>query len=743
MDQVFFRVPFASNGDTSNIPEAVTSDGSVNWPQGWPLDYEKDMDADAHAKAVEREVMNFMFNAVTVALRQYQTAAFPEFITAADNNGSPFSYSSGTVVRYRSSNATAFKNYVSLINNNTSTPGTDPAKWQEFIFSEASEHEATEGKSGTLIISPRRLKKVTDDLEEKIEDKIEETIKNNVDPFTVPIGGAMLWFGPVAPHGWLEGNGQAFDPIANPKLLEVYPSGRVPDCRGHFLRAWDNQAGVDPDSTRAVGSIQGDAIQNITGTFPADTREANGAADSTTGAFTERRITKGSGSDGSNRGRLYTFDASRVVRTASETRAKNIACMVIIKTDQAEAETGDPAPTAIVVTPATASIEAGQKLSFGATVLPASVGGNYPVSWAVTDASLGSINAAGEYTSVAGKSGKQTVIASISTGITSTATITQDIFLTSIKIGAIPAELLVDQSYGIAISYSPVNFTESILATSSDTSVATLTESGTLAISGEGTATLSLMGASSGVTASVKVTTKAVEEKPVFLEIEKNLSEIADAGDSAQKEARDNLGLGELATKDSVDASDLGAVPLSGESLGRDFNLDDLTSPGEYFQGVSSYAKPELNYPEAVAGALKVYPTGVSEGACRQEYRPYNSNAVYSRYGFGDPLVFSEWEQVGISPLDLNQRYNVGSVIMAAIVNNGGASLQYGETISGAGLRASSVSLPFWSGGNGVIFSGATLSGTWRHLGHTNTSGADESPVGGSSYPVSLFIRIL
>ncbi|MEQ4902863.1 tail fiber protein [Enterobacter hormaechei] len=743
MDQVFFRVPFASNGDTSNIPEAVTSDGSVNWPQGWPLDYEKDMDADAHAKAVEREVMNFMFNAVTVALRQYQTAAFPEFITAADNNSSPFSYSSGTVVRYRSSSTTAFKNYVSLINNNTSTPGTDPAKWQEFIFSEASEQEATEGKSGTLIISPRRLKKVTDDLEEKIEDKIEETIKNNVDPFTVPIGGAMLWFGPVAPHGWLEGNGQAFDPIANPKLLEVYPSGRVPDCRGHFLRAWDNQAGVDPDSTRAVGSIQGDAIQNITGTFPADTREANGAADSTTGAFTERRITKGSGSDGSNRGRLYTFDASRVVRTASETRAKNIACMVIIKTDQAEAETGDPAPTAIVVTPATASIEAGQKLSFGATVLPASVGGNYPVSWAVTDASLGSINAAGEYTSVAGKSGKQTVIASISTGITSTATITQDIFLTSIKIGAIPAELLVDQSYDIAISYSPVNFTESILATSSDTSVATLTESGTLAISGEGTATLSLMGASSGVTASVKVTTKAVEEKPVFLEIEKNLSEIADAGESAQKEARDNLGLGELATKDSVDASDLGAVPLSGENLGRDFNLDDLTSPGEYFQGVSSYAKPELNYPEAVAGALKVYPTGVSEGACRQEYRPYNSNAVYSRYGFGDPLAFSEWERVGISPLDLNQRYNVGSVIMAAIVNNGGASLQYGETISGAGLRASSVILPFWSGGNGVIFTGATLSGTWRHLGHTNTSGADESPVGGNSYPVSLFIRIL
>nr|EKX8545850.1 tail fiber protein [Enterobacter bugandensis] len=455
----------------------------------------------------------------------------------------------------------------------------------------------------------------------------------------------MLWFGPVAPHGWLEGNGQAFDPIANPKLLEVYPSGRVPDCRGHFLRAWDNQAGVDPDSTRAVGSIQGDAIQNITGTFPADTREANGAADSTTGAFTERRITKGSGSDGSNRGRLYTFDASRVVRTASETRAKNIACMVIIKTDQAEAETGDPAPTAIVVTPATASIEAGQKISFGATVLPASVGGNYPVSWAVTDASLGSINAAGEYTSVAGKSGKQTVIASISTGITNTATITQDIFLTSIKIGAIPAELLVDQSYDIAINYSPANFTESIIATSSETSVATLTESGTLAISGEGTATLALTGSSSGVTTSVTVVTKAVEEEPVYLEIANNLSEIADAGENAQAEARDHLALGELAIRDSLSAEDVGASPMASESLPEDQDLDELTAPGDYFQSVSSNATPEYHYPEETAGAIRVVATGVSKGACRQFYWPYDSTKEYRRCGFGEPLVFTEWEK--------------------------------------------------------------------------------------------------
>ncbi|MEM5491488.1 phage tail protein, partial [Enterobacter cloacae] len=97
----------------------------MSWSEGWPEDYEKDMDADAHAKAVEREVMNFMFNAVTLALRQYQTAAFPEFITAADNGGSPYPYAAGTVVRYRAGSGEPFNNYVSLTDNNTGTPGAD------------------------------------------------------------------------------------------------------------------------------------------------------------------------------------------------------------------------------------------------------------------------------------------------------------------------------------------------------------------------------------------------------------------------------------------------------------------------------------------------------------------------------------------------------------------------------------------------------------------------------------------
>lgn len=647
MDQVFFRVPFASNGDTSNIPETVTSDGSVNWPQGWPLDYEKDMDADANAKAVERDVMNFMFNAVTVALRQYQTAAFPEFITAADNNGTAFSYNAGTVVRYRATSADSFKNFVSLVDNNMAAPGADASKWQEFIFAEASETETSEGKSGTLIISPRRLKKVTDDLEEKIE----ESIKNNVDPFTVPIGGGMLWFTPVPPNGWLEANGQAFNGQDNPELLAVYPTGRVPDLRGRFMRCWDHGAGVDPDSDRDLLSLQ--EGQNKKHGHKIQLLKEN-ASSIPPELLVQTNISKSQAIyevPGANKNDQAAFiardDFTKALDDGGvEARPTNVAVMVIIKTDQAESETTEPAPTAIVITPASSKLHAGEKLQLSAIVLPASVGSDYPVSWTVTDASLGSVNASGEYTSVAGKGGTQTVIASISTGLTATATIDQEIYLTSIEIGAIPSELLVDQSYDIAITYSPQNYSESVLATSSDSSIATLTPSGTLFIAGEGTATLALTGASSGVTKSITVTTKAVEEEPVYLEIANNLSEIAESGEEAQAEAREHIGLGELATRDSLSAEDVGAAPMATDSLSQDQDLDALTTPGDYFQSVSSNATVEKHYPEETAGAVRVVATGVSEGACRQFYWPYNSTKEYRRCGYGEPLVFSEWNLI-------------------------------------------------------------------------------------------------
>lgn len=632
MDQVFFRVPFASNGDTSTIPETITSDGSVNWPQGWSLDYEKDMDADANAKPVEREAMNFMFNAVTVALRQYQTDAFPEFITVADNNGAAFPYSAGTVVRYRATNADSFKNFVSLVDNNTATPGADASKWQEFIFAEASEQETTQGTSAVKIITPRRLKKVTDGLEVKIE----ESINTTVTPFILPVGAIALWAGRTPPDGWIELNGQAFDASENPELFKLFPSGNVPDWRGRFIRAWDNGAGIDPDASRDNGSEQMSAFEKHDHSAPVE-RASDGLVGprAIRGVYWPGKYTR------------ITTNAGTSEEGGDETRPRNIAAMYIIKTDQAEEQEGVEYPTAIVVSPATGTIQAGENRQFTGTILPASVSAGYVISWSVADASLGSINGSGSYSSTAGKAGEQTIIATVQTEagtVTGTATVAQQIWLTKIELVA-PGEMSEGDTFTAGIVFTPLNFTEPVQYSSSDSSVLTIIDGEIEARSG-GTATVAVTGINSGVSALITIRVIAAEVIEEYLRIENNLSEIATGGEESQAEARDHIGLGELATRDSLSAEDVGAAPMATDSLPQDQDLDDLTTPGDYFQSVSSNATAENHYPEETAGALRVVATGVSEGACRQFYWPYNSTKEYRRCGYGEPLVFGEWSLI-------------------------------------------------------------------------------------------------
>lgn len=178
MKQKFYKTPFAENGDKAEISEKTTSDGTVSYQEGWSVDYQLDMEIDKNAKAVERDVMNGILNDITSNIRQYQTVAFPEFITSEDNDGTPFLYTAGTVVSYRQNETEDFKNYVSLVDNNNSTPGEDSEKWQEFIFAEATYNEIKNGTSKTKMITPRRLKKATEELEEKIFETLK--IDNNL-----------------------------------------------------------------------------------------------------------------------------------------------------------------------------------------------------------------------------------------------------------------------------------------------------------------------------------------------------------------------------------------------------------------------------------------------------------------------------------------------------------------------------------------------------------------------------------
>ncbi|MGP3594299.1 tail fiber protein [Vagococcus sp. WN89Y] len=569
-----------------------------------------DPDDDEQISKIIRGMRNY--------INHYRNYGYPEW-------ESGISYYEGAVVYYHGDL------YLSLSDSNSANiPGTNDSIWQRYIQREATKEEAIAGDGSVQAITPRRLHDGASYLDEQL--------KTTLTPYLLPVGAIIMWPSATPPDGWLELNGQAFDKAENPKLTALFPGGVIPDYRGRFVRGWANGATVDPDAGRAVNSLQGDELRahfhfsQWLGFDNSNNRNGSGGGP---GGF------RYAGGDDRNWAGVANRD---LMVGGSETRPVNIAAMYIIKTDRAEADNSESTtPSSLVITPASVTISAGSTRKFTGTLLPAELAVGYPVSWIVSDPALGSIDSNGLYTATAGQSGTQSIIASISTGLTSTAVVTQHVYLTSIEIGAIPAKLLVGNTYSIPVLYSPTHYTEEINPASSDTAVAILASDGTLTVSGAGTATLSLTGANSGVTASITITATEEEVPEVYLAIDNNLSEIAGKGAEAQAKTRKNIGMGELATKDTLTAGEVGAVPQDTASLGST-DLNTVVLPGRKFQSLTSNATTARHYPVTLAGMLDVIKT--AQTGIRQIYYPYNTTDVYHRYCedvTADASVWSDW----------------------------------------------------------------------------------------------------
>ncbi|MGR8534912.1 tail fiber protein [Escherichia coli] len=147
----------------------------------------------------------------------------------------------------------------------------------------------------------------------------------------LPVGVPVPWPLETPPTGWLKCNGAAFSSEKYPNLAKAYPTNKLPDLRGEFIRGWDDGRGID--SGRNLLSAQNDAIQNIVGSFgrtqlfrdvlSSGPFSQHGQVLST--GLKETEIIEGYGSYN------WTFDASRSVRTASETRPRNIAFNYIVR----------------------------------------------------------------------------------------------------------------------------------------------------------------------------------------------------------------------------------------------------------------------------------------------------------------------------------------------------------------------------------------------------------------------------
>ena len=115
------------------------------------------------------------------------------------------------------------------------------------------------------------------------------------------------------------------------KLVAVLGRSTVPDYRGVFLRAYGSRTsshyGTVTHQSGSLGELQGDAIRNITGNITS----IYGRQNVSDGAFQRTNAYENIDYDRGANMAHYSFDASRVVPTATENRPINIAVKYLIK----------------------------------------------------------------------------------------------------------------------------------------------------------------------------------------------------------------------------------------------------------------------------------------------------------------------------------------------------------------------------------------------------------------------------
>ncbi|EGO4126914.1 phage tail protein [Escherichia coli] len=160
----------------------------------------------------------------------------------------------------------------------------------------------------------------------------------------LPVGVPVPWPLETPPTGWLKCNGAAFSSEKYPKLAKAYPTNKLPDLRGEFIRGWDDGRGVD--AGRTILSAQGDAVRNIYGEFKTVNTENYSIWESVSSfkgavvplapstnnsyfSFIRSMVTERT--DGAVYPKVIGLDASRIVPTANENRPRNIAFNYIVR----------------------------------------------------------------------------------------------------------------------------------------------------------------------------------------------------------------------------------------------------------------------------------------------------------------------------------------------------------------------------------------------------------------------------
>ncbi|HAV2417928.1 phage tail protein [Escherichia coli] len=140
----------------------------------------------------------------------------------------------------------------------------------------------------------------------------------------LPVGVPVPWPSATPPTGWIKCNGAPFSAQEYPELAKAYPTNKLPDLRGEFIRGWDDGRGID--TGRALLSIQSDEVRKLALKYWGP---ASNSSPSKTFALSE-----------SAGGGLYTDGISQAsggiinafqLPGGSETRPRNIAFNYIVR----------------------------------------------------------------------------------------------------------------------------------------------------------------------------------------------------------------------------------------------------------------------------------------------------------------------------------------------------------------------------------------------------------------------------
>lgn len=154
------------------------------------------------------------------------------------------------------------------------------------------------------------------------------------DGSALPVGVPVPWPSATPPTGWLKCNGAAFSAEEYPKLAKVYPTNKLPDLRGEFIRGWDDGRGID--AGRALLSLQAGMLEKhrhmVVANDGYDSKEEWELA-----AIFRKAYTQGRGLDAADAG--GTLIPSPTLHTrgsigntgGSETRPRNIAFNYIVR----------------------------------------------------------------------------------------------------------------------------------------------------------------------------------------------------------------------------------------------------------------------------------------------------------------------------------------------------------------------------------------------------------------------------